>query len=111
MRETLKLDREWDKPRCHEGEWKLSAWERQGTRWKVLDASEMKWFWGMTTYPSDLKTHEDPVYEASHRRLNIDEVTCDEVLEDGTLCDFVGMKAAVGVHKYYCHGNEPLSGL
>ena len=37
-------------------------------------------------------------------RLNDGEIQCEETLEDGTACLFVGRPADVGVHKYYKHG-------
>ena len=70
----------------------------------MLMKQKMKWFTMASMDPQEFRHAGDPDLPASTRRMNMGEVACEEVLEDGTVCPFIGSPAGVGVHKYYAHG-------
>ena len=102
--ESFRLGRTLDRDRAHEGHTLLRAWTLDKTLILILDPRSMRWFRSMSIQLHDLRCHTDPVYPESAARLNAGEIQCEETLEDGTPCAFVGRPADVGVHKYYHHG-------
>ena len=88
---------------CVDGERKILRWMQDGTIWKMLNPRDMKWFRGLTTCIEDLRHPNDPKIDKPVYRMNQDEVQCEEILEDGQVCQFTGRPADVGVHKYYVH--------
>ena len=82
----------------------MEEWRDANTRFKLLDPTEMIWFRGITVCLEDLRSARDPCIQKEIFRLHEGEIGCEEVLEDGMICEFTGTPAVVGVHKYYCHG-------
>ena len=93
-----------DMSRGHEGHQLLRQWQDNEQLINILMKPRMKWFTHATMEPCAFRHTADPVLQGTTRRMNMGEVACEEVLEDGTVCPFAGRPADVGVHKYYAHG-------
>ena len=92
-----------DMDRCHYGQGCLDRWVERDTLSLLFDPTEVAWFMHLTVDPRELKDYGDPPKPAV-RPVPEGQLACDSFAEDGAPCQFVGGPAALGVHKFYHHG-------
>ena len=98
--EVVRMGRRYDVGACQEGSEKLRRWKEDGCRHKLLHRAEMMWFLRITIWPKELRKPREMVMHFSGKEAPEGHVVCEEVMEDGTICGFVGRPADVGVHKF-----------
>ena len=103
LRETMR-SMDWrDHERCREGIHTLNLWDQQGQLGKILSPDLMVWFKHITTDLHDLRHYKD-ISEPRESQMPQGESRCEHVNMDGSVCQFQGPPALMGLHRYYDHG-------
>ena len=111
LAKVVGLGRGEDMDRCHYGQGCLDRWVDRDTLSLLFDPMEVAWFRHLTVDPRELKDPSDPPKPAA-RPVPERQLACDCFVEDGAPCPFVGGPAALGVHKFYHHGQcNPVKAL